>query len=207
MKYKKFAAIALLTAAATGATAGTSYAAPVEAPSATQDQNAAVPAVTGHDQGVDYTLELAEKGRSLVTTVSGGAFGIDAENKAVTLTNADGAVVTNIPLVVESADKPVELAAEIGADNSSLTLTPEVAPTADAPAHAEFISAQQWFMDELQRASSGAFVGALIGGAIGILFLGVGIIPGTALGAIIGLAVAGGPGLLNAGTAYFSGQP
>lgn len=207
MKYKKFAAIALLTAAATGATAGTSYAAPVEAPPATQDQNAAVPAVTGNDQGVDYTLELAEKGRSLVTTVSGGAFGLDAENKSVTLTNADGAVVTNIPLVVNAADKPVELAAEIGADDSSLTLTPQVAPTSDAPSQAEFISAQQWFMAELQHASLGALVGGLIGGAIGILFLGVGIIPGTALGAIIGLAVAGGPELLNAGTAYFSGQP
>lgn len=207
MKYKKFAATALLAVAATGVTAGTSYAAPAEAPPAAQDQNATVPAVTGEDQGVNYTLELAEQGKSLVTTVSGGAFRLDTENKAVTLTNAEGAVVTSIPLVVTAANRSVEIAAEIDADNSRLTLTPQATPVAGAPSQAEFIGAQQWFMAELQRASLGALVGGLIGAAVGILFFGVGILPGAVLGAIIGLAVAGGPSLLNAGLAYFSGQP
>ncbi|MBF6454310.1 hypothetical protein [Nocardia cyriacigeorgica] len=207
MKYKKFAATALLAVAATGVSAGTSYAAPSPTPPAAQDQSTAVPTVTGEDQGVDYTLELAEAGKSLVTTVTGGAFSLDTDDKTVTLKNADGAVVTTIPLTATAKGQPVEIAASVDADGSKLTLTPQVTPTAVAPSQAEFISAQGWFMAELQRASLGALVGGLIGAAVGILFFGVGILPGAVLGAIIGLAVAGGPELLNAGLAYFSGQP
>lgn len=205
MRYKKFAATALLAIAATGVSAGTVHAAPAPAPG--QEQGAAVPEVTGSDQGVDYTLALAEAGRSVVTTVTGGAFSLASDKKSVVLTNAAGAEVTSIPLTVEAAGKPVEIAAEIDADSGRLTLTPQVGPIAGAPAQAEFIGAQQWFMNELQRASLGALVGGLIGAAIGLVFFGVGVIPGAVLGAVIGLAVAGGPSLLNAGIAYFSGQP
>lgn len=205
MKYKKFAATALLAIAATGVSAGTAYAAP--APPAVQDQTTAVPSVKGEDQGVSYALQLADAGKSVVTSVTGGAFSLAADKQSVTLTNAAGQTVTSIPLTQSVKGEQVQIAAAIAEDTKQLTLTPKVAPNANAPVAAEFIGAQDWFFAELQRASLGALVGGLIGAAIGILFFGVGILPGAVLGAIIGLAVAGGPSLLNAGIAYFSGQP
>lgn len=205
MKYKKFAATALLAVAATGVTAGTAYAAPT--PPAVQDQPAAEPTVTGTDQGVGYTLRLAEAGKSVVTSVTGGAFDVDADNHSVTLKNSAGETVTTIPLTATAKGQEVQIAASVADEGRQLTLTPQVAPTANAPVAAEFIGAQEWFFAELQRASLGALVGGLIGAAIGIVFFGIGILPGAVLGALIGLAVAGGPSLLNAGIAYFSGQP
>ncbi|MEU1993715.1 hypothetical protein ABZ511_04620 [Nocardia gamkensis] len=205
MRYKKFAATALLAVAATGVTAGTSYAAPT--PPAAQDQAAAAPTVTGTDQGVGYALQLADAGKSVVTSVTGGAFSVDTDNRSVTLKNSAGETVTSIPLTATAKGQEVNIAAAVADEGRQLTLTPQVAPTANAPVAAEFIGAQEWFFAELQRASLGALVGGLIGAAIGIVFFGVGILPGAVLGALIGLAVAGGPSLLNAGIAYFSGQP
>ncbi|MFF3223906.1 DUF6861 domain-containing protein [Nocardia suismassiliense] len=205
MKYKKFAATALLAIAATGVAAGTAYAAPV--PPAVQDQTTAAQTVKGTDQGVSYALQLADAGKSVVTSVTGGAFSLAADKQSVTLTNAAGEAVTTIPLTATAKGEQVEIAAAIADDAKQLTLTPKVAPSANAPVAAEFIGAQEWFFAELQRASLGAAVGGLIGAAIGFLFFGVGILPGAVLGALIGLAVAGGPSLLNAGVAYFSGQP
>lgn len=207
MKYKKFAATALLAIAATGVSAGTAYAAPAPTPPAVQDQTAAAPSVKGQDQGVSYALQLADAGKSVVTSVTGGAFSLAADQQSVTLTNAAGATVATIPLTQTAKGEQVRIAAAIADDATQLTLTPQVTPTANAPVAADFIGAQDWFFAELQRASLGALVGGLIGAAIGILFFGVGILPGAVLGAIIGLAVAGGPSLLNAGIAYFSGQP
>ncbi|WP_454196543.1 hypothetical protein [Nocardia sp. Marseille-Q1738] len=205
MKYKKFAATALLAVAATGVTAGTAYAAP--APPAVQDQAAAEPTVTGTDQGVGYALRLADAGKSVVTSVTGGAFSVDADKQSVSLKNSAGETVTTIPLTATAKGQEVQIAANVADEGRQLTLTPQVAPTANAPVAAEFIGAQEWFFAELQRASLGALVGGLIGAAIGIVFFGIGILPGAVLGALIGLAVAGGPSLLNAGIAYFSGQP
>lgn len=207
MRYKKFAATAIMAAAATGVAAGTGYAAPAPAAPAVEQQQNAVPEATGHDRGVDYTLALAEAGKSLVTTVSGGAFSLDTVNNAVVLSNAAGERLTSIPLSQQAGDQVVSVAARIDADNSRLTLTPQATPVAGAPAQAEFIGAQQWFMAELQRASLGAAVGAAIGAGIGFLFLGIGLLPGAIIGAGIGLAVAGGQPLLNSALAYFGGQP
>ncbi|NUS94381.1 MAG: hypothetical protein HOQ36_18575 [Nocardia sp.] len=207
MTYKKFAATAIMAAAATGIAAGTGYAAPAPAAPAVEQQENAVPEVTGHDRGVDYTLALAQTGKSLVTTVSGGVFSLDTANNAVVLSNAAGDRLAGIPLTQTTNGQVVAVAATIDEGNSRLTLTPQATPVAGAPAQAQFIGAQQWFMSELQAASLGAAVGAAIGAGIGFLFLGVGLIPGAIIGAGIGLAVAGGPPLLDSAIAYFSGQP
>lgn len=207
MRYKKFAATAIMAAAATGIAAGTGYAAPAPAAPAVEQQENAVPEVTGQDRGVDYRLALADAGKSLVTTVTGGAFSLDSGKNEVVLTNAAGERLTTIPLDQRSGDQIVTVAAKIDEGNSRLTLTPQATPVAGAPAQAQFIGAQQWFMSELQAASLGAAVGAAIGAAVGFLFLGVGLIPGAIIGAGIGLAVAGGPPLLDSAIAYFSGQP
>ncbi|MFR9750000.1 hypothetical protein ACL02S_03070 [Nocardia sp. 004] len=205
MRYKKLAATALLAVAATGVTAGTGYAAP--APPVTQDRTVIASKITGSENGVDYVLELADTGKSVVAGVTGGAFRVDADRQSVIMTNSAGEVLTTIPLTMTAGGQQVRVAAEITDADTRLMLTPQLTPTADAPSTAEFVGAQEWFFAELQRASLGALVGGLIGGLIGLVFFVIGVVPGAALGALIGLAVAGGPSLLNAGIAYFSGQP
>ncbi|NKY32486.1 hypothetical protein HGA13_05265 [Nocardia speluncae] len=164
MKYRRFAATAIMAAAATGIGAGTGYAAPAPAAPAVEQSANAVPEVTGHDRGgLDYTLALAEAGKSLVTTVSGGAFSLDAANNAVVLTSAAGECRTSIPLNQQTGGEVVAVAATIDEDSRRLTLTPQATPVAGAP--------------------------------------------GAIIGAGIGLAVAGGPPLLDSAMAYFSGQP
>jgi len=196
MKYKKFAATAILAVAATGIASGTSGAAPSAPAPAVQNQ--AAPGVLGQDQGVGYTVQALDK--SIVAAVTGGSFAFDADKKYVTVTNADGAVVTSIPLQAKVGEELISIAATIDPTAQQLTLTPDAKPTADAVArHAEAIGSQEWFFSELQRAS----LGAVIGGIIGFFFFGIGL----PVGALIGLLIAGGPNLINAGIAYFSGQP
>ncbi|PSK26555.1 hypothetical protein D6158_36300 [Nocardia seriolae] len=93
------------------------------------------------------------------------------------------------------AGKKVELAAAIDNDGRQLTLTPVSAPNMTV----KDISSQDWFFSELQHAA----LGAVIGGIIGFLFVGI----GAPFGALIGLLVAGGQPLIDSGSAYFSGQP
>jgi len=200
MKYRKFAATALMAIAAMGVATGTSYADPATPPAATEE----VPlAAEGVEKGVDYSAVIADAGRSIVTTVTGGAFTLDADGSAVTLKNDAGEEVTRIPLTARQATDgtEVQIAATVDESGTALTLTPEAEAIA-----VQDISAQQWFFAELQRASLGAAVGAVIGGLIGLFGFVVGVIPGAAIGAVIGLLVAGGPALVDSGIAYFSGQ-
>ncbi|MBH0779706.1 hypothetical protein [Nocardia bovistercoris] len=196
MKYKKFAATALMAVAATGIAAGTSGAAPAAPAPAVQSQ--AAPAVQGADQGVNYAVQSLDK--SIVASITGGAFSLDSDSKNVVVKNAEGQVVTAIPLKAQVGDKLISIGAAIDPSAQQLTLTPEVTPTADAvAAKAQAIGSQEWFFAELQRASLGAVIGAIIG----FFFFGVGL----PIGALVGLLIAGGPNLINAGVAYFSGQP
>jgi hypothetical protein len=143
-------------------------------------------------------VQLVDK--SIVAAVTGGAFSLDADQKSVSVKNSEGIVVTSIPLKAKVGDQLIPIATTIDASAQKLTLTPDVQPTAGAvAATAEAISSQDWFFSELQRAS----LGAVIGGIIGFFFFGIGL----PVGALIGLLIAGGPSLINAGIAYFSGQP
>ncbi|WP_024804836.1 hypothetical protein [Nocardia sp. BMG51109] len=202
MKYKKFAATSLLAIAATGVAAGTSYAQPAAPAEPGQVQQAA-PSVHGEDRGIAYTTQIDAAGKSVVTTVTGGAFSLDTAAQSVSLRNDAGDVVMQYPLAVVSGGQRGEVAASVAADGRTLTMTPQ----GGVVAQVQNISAQEWFFAELQRSSLGAGVGAAIGALVGFFFLGVGLIPGALIGAVIGLLVAGGPSLLAAGQAYFSGQP
>ncbi|MTL14247.1 hypothetical protein GL307_22650 [Nocardia seriolae] len=193
MKYRKFATTALIAAAATGIAAGTGYAAPADPAPAVQAQPAAQ--VQGAQQGVDYVVTVAEAGNGIITRVTGGQFGLSADGKSVALRNQDGVVVTQVNLSSEVAGKKVELAAAIDNDARQRTLTPGRAPNMTV----KDISSQDWFFSELQHAA----LGAVIGGIIGFLFVGI----GAPFGALIGLLVAGGQPLIDSGSAYFSGQP
>ncbi|MEV6772095.1 hypothetical protein AB0N05_26055 [Nocardia sp. NPDC051030] len=194
MKYKKFAAIAMLAVAATGIASGTSAAAPVDPAPVVQDQQVA-PQVQGKQQGVDYIVKLAEVGNGVITQVTGGQFSLDSTGKKVVLKNEAGVVVTQVALAGELQGKPVELAAGIDNDGKQLTLTPVTAPLVTA----KEIGSQEWFFSELQHAALGGVIGAIIGA----FFLGIGL----PFGALIGLLVAGGQPLIDSGSAYFSGQP
>ncbi|HLS78477.1 MAG TPA: hypothetical protein VK083_16975 [Nocardia sp.] len=200
MNYKKTAATALMAIAAMGVATGTSYADPAVPPAASEE---ATLSANGTEKGVDYSAVIADAGRSIVTTVTGGAWSLDADGEAVTLTNAAGEEVTRIPLTAQQATDgaAVQIAATVDESGTKLTLTPQAEVIA-----VQDISAQQWFFDELQRASLGAAVGAVIGGLIGLFGFVVGVIPGAAIGAVIGLLVAGGPALVDSGSAYFSGR-
>ncbi|MEV0335048.1 hypothetical protein [Nocardia sp. NPDC050717] len=198
MKFSKFTAPALLAIAATGIAAAPVAADPAAPAPAVAGQDA--PAVRGTDRGVTYLAQIADAGKSVVTSVTGGRFALAADQKSVTLTNEAGAVVAQLPLAGTVNGAPTEIAAAVEADGSRLTLTPKTVAAAEA------ISSQQWFMAELQRASTGALVGAIIGALLGAIGI-VTIIPGAIIGGVIGLLIAGGPSLIDAGTAYFSGQP
>lgn len=197
MKYSKFTAPALLAIAATGIAAAPVAAEPAAPAPAVQEQG--VPAVQGADRGVTYRAQIVDAGKSVVTTVTGGAFRLDADRTSVTLTNRAGEVVAQLPLAGEVDGAATAIAATVDADGTRLTLTPNATAAKD-------ISSQQWFAAELQRASTGALVGAIIGALLGAIGV-VTIIPGAIIGGVIGLLVAGGPSLIDAGQAYFSGQP
>ncbi|MFI6865564.1 hypothetical protein [Nocardia sp. NPDC050406] len=194
MKYTKFATIAMTAIAATAIASGTSYAAPAEGgPAAVQVTPAAE--TQGSERGVDYSVKLAESGNTVVTQVTGGLFSLDADAKAVSLKNQAGEVVAQVPLAAKVGQQEIALTAAIGQDGRELSLT---APKAE-DVSVKYIGSQQWFFAELQRASLGALIGAIIGA----FFFGIGL----PFGALIGLLIAGGQPLIDSGIAYFSGQP
>ncbi|GAB2537718.1 hypothetical protein [Nocardia heshunensis] len=196
MKYTKFVATAFIAAAATGIAAGTGYAAPTADPaSAVQDQQGVQP-IKGTQQGVDYVVTLAQAGNGIITQVTGGQFSVSADGKSVALRNQDGAELTRVNLSSVVAGKSIDLAAAIDQDGRQLTLTSAAAPVMSAK---DISASWDWFMSELQQAA----IGGLIGGLIGLIFVGIGALPG----AIIGLLVVGGQPLIDSGSAVLTGQP
>ncbi|AYF75696.1 hypothetical protein D7D52_19655 [Nocardia yunnanensis] len=193
MKYSKYVVTAFVAAAATGVAAGTGYAVAEPVP-AVQDQQGA-PQVRGSQQGVDYVVSLAQAGNGIITRVTGGQFRVSADGKSVALENQEGAVLTRVNLSSVVAGKQIDLAAAVDQDGRQLTLTSDATPVMSA----KDISGVDWFISELQHAA----IGGLIGGLIGLIFVGIGAIPG----AIIGLLVAGGQPLIDSGSAALTGQP
>ncbi|MEC3917251.1 hypothetical protein [Nocardia sp. CDC160] len=193
MKYTKFVATAFIAVAATGVAAGTSYAAPADPAPAVQEQ--AAPQVKGSQQGVDYVVQLAQDGGSIITQVTGGRITVNAATKSMEVRNDDGALVTKLNLSSVIDGKNVDLAAAVDNDGREVTLTPINAPITNV----KDISSQEWFFSELQHAALGGVIGAIVGA----LFFGIGL----PFGALIGLLIAGGQPLIDSGSAYFSGQP
>lgn len=189
MKYRKFAATAVLAIAATGVAAGTAYADP--APVVQQQTSQ----VKGSQQGVDYTVQLANATNGIITQVTGGKFGLSDDGKSVVLKNDAGTTVTQVALAGVLQGQHIDLNAAVDNDGTQLTLTPVTAPIVTA----KDISSQDWFFSELQHAALGGVIGAIIG----TFFFGIGL----PFGALIGLLIAGGQPLIDSGSAYFGGQP
>lgn len=199
MKLRKLAAVATMTIAAMGITAGTSYAAP------------AAPDEINYESKVD--------GQSVVTVIDAGAFQVSGDGQSVELQDDAGNTVVSLPLAVQLGDLQLPFEREISEDGKTLTLTPStdltqatpVAPedkvvpgitpvalkVTDVASPEENLKAQQNFASQLGIATA---VGALVGTIIGcVVTLPAGCVAGATVGGIIGTIVAGGPTLVVAG--------
>lgn len=201
MKFRKLAAVAAMTIAAVGVTAGTSYAAP---------------AVTAPEK-INY--ETKAEGDSVVTVIDAGSFAVSGDGKSVELQDSDGNAVVSLPLAIQLGDLQLPFEREISEDGKTLTLTPVVDPAQATPVDPEDkvapglnpvslklndvaspeenLKAQQNFASQLGIATA---VGALVGTIIGcVVTIAAGCVPGATIGGIIGTIVAGGPTLVVAG--------
>ncbi|MFZ2528003.1 MAG: ammonium transporter [Rhodococcus sp. (in: high G+C Gram-positive bacteria)] len=212
MKLKKLAAVATMTIAAMGITAGTSYAAPAQA---AQDE-------------INY--EVKGEGDSIVTVIDAGAFQVSGDGKSVELQDADGNAVVSLPLAVQLGDLQLPLEREISEDGKTLTLTPVTDPSqatpvapedkvatgitpvslkvADVASPEENLKAQQNFSSQLGIATAvggltGTIIGCIVGAIPGSIVPGAGTIAGCVAGAgiggVIGTIAVGGPTLIIAG--------
>ena len=212
MKLRKLAAVATMTIAAMGITAGTSYAAPAEA---AQDE-------------INY--EVKAEGNSVVTVIDAGAFQVSGDGKSVELQDGEGNAVVSLPLAIQLGDIQLPFEREISEDGKTLTLTPVTDPAkatpvapedkvargitpvslkvADVASPEENLKAQQNFSSQLAIASAvgsvsggiiGCIVGVVAGGATGFIASIPLCAAGVPIGAAIGTIVAGGPTLVIAG--------
>ncbi|MEE2034303.1 ammonium transporter [Rhodococcus chondri] len=213
MKLKKLAAVATMTIAAMGITAGTSYAAP-ETPAA-QDE-------------INYESKI--EGQSVVTVIDAGAFQVAGDGKSVELQDDAGNAVVSLPLAVQLGDLQLPFEREISEDGKTLTLTPvtdmskatPVAPedkvgqgitpvslkVQDVASVDENMKAQSNFSQQLGIATAvggltGTIIGCIVGVVAGVPTALVASLPlcaaGAGVGGVIGTIVVGGPTLIIAG--------
>ncbi|NUS44929.1 MAG: hypothetical protein HOQ24_14735 [Mycobacteriaceae bacterium] len=180
--YSQLAAIAVLTAGATAVCAGTAYAGPAVA---------AAPTVRGLDHNVHYAARIDD--RAVVATLDNGTFAQNGDGTEVLVRDRDGVVVGRVPLAYRMHGRNFGLQSTIGGGGRTLTLAAVGAPR---PGRADKDAAAKQFADsaaDLARHQYNAGVGALIGlGAgilIGLLFFGVGAIPGAIIGAGLGALI------------------
>ncbi|MGW0023581.1 ammonium transporter [Rhodococcus sp. NPDC003383] len=205
MKLRKLAAVATITIAAMGITAGTSYAAPAEA---AQDE-------------INYESKI--DGTSVVTVIDAGAFKVSGDGESVELQDADGNAVVSLPLAIQLGDLQLPLEREISEDGKTLTLTPVTDPSKATPVAPEDkvapgltpvslklqdvaspdenMKAQNNFSSQLGIATAvGGLLGTIVGAVVGTFVMpAVGTVAGAGIGGVIGTIVVGGPTLAIAG--------
>ncbi|MFF3181336.1 ammonium transporter [Rhodococcus pyridinivorans] len=203
MKLKKLAAVATMTIAAMGITAGTSYAAP-----AAQDE-------------INYESKI--EGDSVVTVIDAGEFQVSGDGESVELQDNAGNTVLSLPLAIQLGDLQLPFERQISEDGKTLTLTPvtdlskatPVAPEdkvgesltpvalklTDVASPDENLKAQQNFASQLGIATAvGGLIGTIIGAVVGTFAMpAVGTITGAGIGGVVGTIIAGGPTLIIAG--------
>jgi hypothetical protein len=178
MGITKFAAGAVLTAAALGATAGTA-----------SGQVPAASHVAGANHGVTYTSTWKSDGSSISTTLTGGTFRPTADGAAVAVIAANGTPVGDIPLVYTEAGRQIRIQPQINSTGTALTLdrpaaVPAHQPNTTALRDIGFYVSNQTIVD--------VAVGCVLGAVIGAIFV-VGEIPGCLIGGVIGYVYAGNP--------------
>lgn len=196
----KSAAVAVLALGITCAATGITQAEP--APTAPASTHEIVTSAHGIDSVGSYFARMTPDGSGVATTLDSGRFTLAPDAKSVTVADTSGKAVTTLPLSLHTADRDIPLAASIEDQGATLTLRPVGAPVRD-------ISSQDRWNEQVQRGTFGAMIGAAIGGIITIPFW-IFILPpllGIGIGAAIGFLAVGGQPLIDAGIAYFSGQP
>ncbi|MFI1912175.1 hypothetical protein [Nocardia sp. NPDC020380] len=196
--------LATLTLAGTVGLAGTAQAESVSdsrTPSAVPTASPpTISIVRGSQSGVAFLARTTPDGQGVVTALDSGSFAIRTDLDAVTITNDRGRIVAAVPLTVSVADHVFTFAPTVTDNASTLTLRSISADNAS--------SKERWDA-KVQRATFGALVGAGIGAVLGIpvFYLVLPPLIGAAIGASIGFLAVGGQPLLDAGIAYFTGQP
>ncbi|GAB2506713.1 hypothetical protein [Nocardia heshunensis] len=187
MQFKKFAAMSMMTIAATVMTAATAHG-EAERPLI----------VGGQDHGLSYTSTLSDDHQGVVTHLSAGTFEMSADESLVSVVAPDGTVVEQIPTDYELGGQPVRLRAEVGADNSTLTVWPTDSrgPVSESTYNdgVREIAQQQQLKDiGVIGCIAGGAVGAglfgVIGTVIGLIALIVGAIPGLFIGLVAGAVI------------------
>jgi hypothetical protein len=179
MGLTKFAAGAVLTAAALGVTAGSA-----------SGQVPAANHVVGANHGVTYTSTWKSDGSSVTTSLTGGTFRATANGAAVAVTAANGATVGDIPLVYTEAGRQIRIQPQINSTGTTLTLdrpagVPAHQPNTTALKDIGFYVSNQTIIDVAVGCVLGAVVGAIFGVLPGI--------PGCIIGGVIGYFYAGNP--------------
>ncbi|WP_040796110.1 hypothetical protein [Nocardia higoensis] len=179
MRFRRFAAPALLAAGATVLATGTAHAAPAPA---------APPAlaVQGVEQGIGYTVGPNADGSALVTTLDSGAFRI--AGGTILLTDAAGQAVSAFPTTVHVNGATVGLSPSLTDNGRTLLLTPVNAPAASERL-ASFVDENETLARKQHNAVVGALVGAGIGAVLGFFLGGVGALITVPIGAGIGALI------------------
>ncbi|MFI6367268.1 hypothetical protein ACIBG0_31455 [Nocardia sp. NPDC050630] len=150
-------------------------------------------------------MQFGTDAKTVTTTLDSGTF--TATSTGIAIADRDGQLISTVPLVFPAKNRDIALQPTIDHDGKALTLRPIDDPAAESQ---PTTSAERW-NQEVQRASFGALIGAGIGLIIGLPLGGIILFPipmaTTAIGAAIGFLAVGGQPLIDAGVAYFSGQP
>lgn len=207
MKIRNAVITSLLAITATGIAAGTAHADPAPA-----TDIEAITAFQGSDHGVGFDAQLTPDRDAVTATIDKGRFTLSSARDVLSVADEKGVVFTTMPLAFDVAGRHITLEPAVEPDGRALTLRPAgVAPGELRDVAAEYISSQERWDAEVQRASFGALIGGAIGFLIGGMIFGVLLFPfwfaAIGIGAGIGFLAAGNQPLIDAGIAYFSGQP
>ncbi|WP_069162550.1 hypothetical protein [Nocardia altamirensis] len=168
MGIRKLVAAAALTIAATGIAAATAHG----------QAEVAQASFTGVDQGVAYTAAVEPDHSSATVTLASGKF-VLTPDQGISVVAPNGSVVATVPTTVQSVSgQQVQVAPEVNAAATTLTLKP-VGAAVPEPGAPQFIG-------DAGTTVAGVLIGCAIGFLIGLIFVIVGALFGCVIGGIIG---------------------
>ncbi|MRH87229.1 hypothetical protein GFY24_07090 [Nocardia sp. SYP-A9097] len=186
MHIRKFAVTAMFTIGATAIGGGISYAAP-------DSEAAAVTNLAGVDQGVHYAIDRSDASKTVTATLTDGAFVFTGTD--IQVVNAAGAVTATLPMAVDDGTNMVVLQPTITDNGTKLVAEPVFRPYVNCTPSSPRQRSIQTGMGLV--GGLGALVGGVVGFAIAIATMGIGLIavPFTAIiGALIGAGLGAAAG-------------
>lgn len=172
MKIRKFTATAMLSIAATVISGGIAH-----ADSASTDSGPSV--LAGSDHGVSFQLSKSEDTQSVSATLNGGTFSV--HDGVLTVSDNAGAVVSSVPLTLNTTKGELDLQASVTDNGTHLTATPIA----------------RWLSQRNINTEIGFGIGATVGmliGMVGLVGFGILALVTMPIGFIIGGAIGAGIG-------------